>query len=95
MLNTAEGMSWLTEPFDPISLKALEASSGMLERIDNKYVVNEEVLKQAAPELARHFDVLDIDGRRHFTYDTCYFDDPDCRSYLDHHQAREIWSSSG
>jgi VTC domain len=83
-----ENQAWLTGSFKPISLKALEANSGMLERIDNKYVVGQDVLRRAAPELAKHFDVLDIDGRRSFTYDTCYFDDADCRSYFDHHQSR-------
>jgi VTC domain len=80
--------NWLTEPFASINLKALEANSGMLERIDNKYVVEQNALQRAIPELAKHFDMLDIDGCRLFTYDTCYFDDDDCRNYFDHHQAR-------
>jgi VTC domain len=80
--------NWLTKPFAPISLKALEAKAGMLERIDNKYVVRAEVLHRAAPQLAKQFDVLEIDGCRSFTYDTCYFDDVDCRCYFDHHQSR-------
>jgi VTC domain len=79
---------WLTKPFAPISLKALEAKAGMLERIDNKYVVRADVLRRAAPQLAEHFDVLEIEGCRSFTYDTCYFDDADCRCYFDHHQSR-------
>jgi VTC domain len=46
------------------------------------------VLAAAAAELCELFDVLEIDGRRSFTYDTCYFDDPELRSYHDHHQGR-------
>jgi VTC domain len=88
MYISSEDSAWLTGSFNPISLKALEASSGMLERIDNKYVVGQDVLRRAAPELEKRFDVLDIAGRRSFTYDTCYFDDQDCRSYFDHHQSR-------
>jgi hypothetical protein len=83
-----ENHDWLTKPFAPISLKALEAKAGMLERIDNKYVVRADVLRHAAPQLAKHFDVLEIEGCRSFTYDTCYFDDADCRCYFDHHQSR-------
>ena len=60
----------------------------MLERLDNKYVVRADVLQQAVPALAERFDMLEIDGRRAFTYETCYFDDPDRRSYFDHHQGR-------
>jgi VTC domain len=88
MFISVEERQWLTAPFDPVSLKELEANSGMLERIDNKYVVDQSVLRMAVPELAKHFDILEIDGRRNFTYDTCYFDDTQSRCYYDHHQAR-------
>lgn len=79
---------WLTAPFRPIGLDALNAKAAMLERLDHKYVVRAEVLRALAGELAEHFDVLEIDGRRSFTYDTCYFDDAERRSYFDHHQGR-------
>ncbi len=79
---------WLTEHFEPISLDALNAKAAMLERLDHKYVVRASVLARAAPRLETRFDVLEIDGRRSFTYETCYFDDPQRRSYFDHHQGR-------
>jgi hypothetical protein len=79
---------WLTDRFAPVSLQALNAKAAMLERLDNKYVLQAPVLAAAAAELAGLFDVLEIDGRRSFTYETCYFDDPERRSYLDHHQGR-------
>lgn len=82
------GADALFAVFRPISLQSLDAKAAMLERLDNKYVVRGEVLRAAAADLAAHFDVLEIDGRRAFTYDTCYFDDPDRRSYHDHHQGR-------
>ncbi len=74
--------------FRPISLEALNAKAAMLERLDNKYVVQGPVLHALAAPLAEAFDVLEIDGRRSFTYETCYFDDPELRSYHDHHQGR-------
>jgi VTC domain len=89
MFISVEDRTWLTAPFSPISLQQLEENSGMLERIDNKYVVNQDVLRMAAPELAKHFDILEIDGRRSFTYETCYFDNAESRCYFDHHQARK------
>jgi hypothetical protein len=79
---------WMTAPFRPIGLDALNAKAAMLERLDNKYVVRADVLRKIVPELAEHFDVLEIDGRRAFTYETCYFDDAERRSYFDHHQGR-------
>lgn len=83
--NTDDRLEWA---FAPISLDTLNAKAAMLERLDNKYVVGAAVLRRAAPEVAMHFDVLEIDGCRTFTYETCYFDDPDRQSYFDHHQGR-------
>lgn len=60
----------------------------MLERLDQKYVIAAPALREAVSLLAPHFEVLEIDGRREFTYETCYFDDPERRSYFDHHQGR-------
>lgn len=79
---------WLVDPFRSISLEQLNAKAAMLERLDNKYVVREGVLRQAIAELAKHFDILETGGKRDFTYETCYFDDVDHRSYFDHHQGR-------
>lgn len=79
---------WLSAPFAPISLDALNAKAAMLERLDNKYVVRAAALRAIADDLAPVFDVLEIDGQRAFTYETCYFDDPELRSYFDHHQGR-------
>lgn len=88
MSATTDSRDWICRPFTPISLAALNAKAAMLERLDNKYVVREEVLRQILPQLAAHFEVLEIDGRRVFTYDTCYFDDDDRHCYFDHHQGR-------
>ncbi len=81
-------MSTFTQDFAPIGLAALNAKAAMLERLDNKYVVKGAVLRRALPQLAEVFDVLEIDGRRSFVYETCYFDDPELRSYYDHQQGR-------
>ncbi len=80
--------TWLENGFQPISLAALNGKAAMLERLDNKYVVDATVLKHAAGALAEAFDVLEIDGLRAFTYETCYFDDAGRHSYFDHHQGR-------
>lgn len=80
--------AWLEYGFQPISLAALNGKAAMLERLDNKYVVDATVLKHAAGALSEAFDMLEIDGLRAFTYETCYFDDANRRSYFDHHQGR-------
>jgi hypothetical protein len=88
-MSTAEqSVDVLIAPFAPVSLEALNAKAAMLERLDNKYVVPADVLRQAVPAFAGLFDILEIDGQRAFTYDTCYFDDDHNGCYHDHHQGR-------
>jgi hypothetical protein len=74
--------------FDPISLADLNAKAEMLTRLDNKYVVPMEVLERASLRLAKHFDILEIDGKRSFGYRTQYFDTPDLCSFRHHVQGR-------
>ena len=70
-------LRWLTGDFAPISLEELNSKAEMMSRIDNKYVVDRWALERILPALLEEFDILEIDDRRAFTYDTRYFDDPD------------------
>jgi len=79
-------LSWVLQPFEPISLQALNEKAEMLERIDNKYVLQRASLEKILPDLAAQFDILEIEQRRAFTYDTRYFDDPALSAYYEHHQ---------
>ena len=74
--------------FEPISLEALNGKAAMLERLDNKYIVPAARLLPAFEAFRDIFDVLEIDGKRTFTYATRYFDDEDQRAYRDHQQGR-------
>jgi hypothetical protein len=74
--------------FTPISLEALNGKAAMLERLDNKYILPTDRLRPALKAFSAAFDVLEIDGKRTFTYATRYYDDADRQSYYDHHQGR-------
>jgi VTC domain len=78
----------LMRRFSSISLDELNAKAEMLRRRDNKYVIEQPVMQEALEEFRDRFDVLEIGGRRSFTYDTCYFDSPDFECYRDHHRGR-------
>lgn len=52
--------------FRAIGLARLNETASMLVRRDNKYVVHQHRLAPAWPELARQFDMLEIDGKRDF-----------------------------
>lgn len=79
-------LNWLTQPFAPISLDALNAKAEMMSRIDNKYVLRADQLRALLPALASKFDILDLGNRRAFTYATRYFDDETKCAYFEHHQ---------
>ena len=79
-------IDWLTSDFSPISLDELNETAEMLSRIDNKYVVPRVALQRLVPALRHEFNILDIDQRRAFTYDTRYFDDAQRSAYFEHHQ---------
>ncbi|SFR32588.1 polyphosphate polymerase domain-containing protein [Litoreibacter janthinus] len=79
-------LDWLVSGFTPITLDQLNESAEMLSRIDNKYVVDRWSLERVLPELLTQFDILEIDNRRMFTYETRYFDDAERSAYYEHHQ---------
>ena len=79
---------YLAKQLNPISLAALNEKAAMLERLDNKYVVQAGALLEALPRFAEQFDVLEIKGEHAFEYETRYFDDCENSSYKHHHQGR-------
>lgn len=84
----AHSEAWLLSRFRPINLEDLNSGSAMLERHDNKYIVRESVLRHAVQLLTEHFDILEIEGKRTFTYETCYFDDAQRTCYFEHHRGK-------
>lgn len=74
--------------FATLGLEALNGKAAMLERLDNKYIIAASDLRPALEAFSTLFDVLEIEGKRAFTYATRYFDDTDRRAYYDHHQGR-------
>ncbi|WP_227272160.1 polyphosphate polymerase domain-containing protein [Roseobacter weihaiensis] len=74
--------------FDAISLDELNCKAAMLERLDNKYILTAEAFRPALEKFSEHFEVLEIENKRAFTYATRYYDDPEMRGYYDHHQGR-------
>ena len=72
----------------PISLDELMALAELQTRVDRKYFVPAGVFRQLIAELADELQVLDIDGRRTFGYESVYFDTPDLTTYRAHLQRR-------
>ncbi|MBP7464139.1 MAG: hypothetical protein KA793_07350, partial [Bacteroidales bacterium] len=74
----------LLQHFDPISLSEMDAVQ-LLNRIDNKYIMSAETLKQILPELAQSYFILEIDKVRNCNYTTVYYDSDKFQLYTQHH----------
>lgn len=70
------------------SLEHLNAAAGLLTRIDRKYLVPLPAAQSVVDELSATAEVLEIDGRRRFSYTSTYFDTPELLSYAQSAHAR-------
>jgi VTC domain len=73
---------------DPIGLDELLGLAELQTRVDRKYFVPADVFRRMIAELADELQVLDIDGRRGFGYESVYFDTPGLSTYRAHLQRR-------
>lgn len=71
-----------TERLTATTLEDLNASAGLLTRIDRKYLVASDTAQGVIDALAERALVLDIDGLRCFSYASTYFDTPELGSYF-------------
>ena len=78
----------IAAPFDAISLEELERRASLRNRIDTKYIVSKETLAKLFDELRESHQVLEIGGKRVFTYETTYFDSASLSSYRAHVQRK-------
>jgi hypothetical protein len=72
----------------PIGLKELMGLAELQTRVDRKYFVPAGVFRQMIAALAGQMQVLEIDGRRTFGYESIYFDTPELDTYHAHIQRR-------
>jgi hypothetical protein len=80
-----EEIETILSGFDPVSLKELSTLTFQI-RNDKKFLFHIETLPKLLNLLSAHyFRILEIEGKRIHTYHTLYFDTPDYRMYLDHH----------
>jgi hypothetical protein len=72
----------------PIALPELLRRAALQYRLDRKYLVREVLAHRLIERLSDRVEALEIDGRRRFRYESCYFDTPHLRLYHDHRQGR-------
>lgn len=72
----------------PIGLSELMAKAELQSRVDTKFIVFPAVIESLVSSLGTDVEVLEIDGRRQFAYESVYFDTDSWRTYRDHLQGR-------
>lgn len=77
----------ILEEFNPISLDEM-SSIRLMNRIDSKYLANEEQLHRLLEMAHSEYMVQSIDGIRQSEYRTLYLDDKYNTMYLNHHNGR-------
>jgi VTC domain len=71
----------------PTSLKGLDKVK-LMNRVDSKYVFPLGLLDEILTEVAPHYAVLEIEGKRLFDYVSLYFDNEAYDLYMHHHNGR-------
>ena len=66
----------------PVRLDELDKVAALLTRRDRKYILPIPAAERLVDALEGRCRVLEIDGRRHFRYESVYFDTADHISYL-------------
>lgn len=70
--------------FQPITLTELNATASFLKRIDRKFLLNSKQFSEVIAELKEEFQVLEIAGKKVFSYDNVYMDTNDYLFYNQH-----------
>lgn len=90
MTDTFVTITQTLEEFAPITLEEMEGVK-LLNRIDTKYLTDEATLgKVLADAAAAGYRALVAEGVKISPYNSIYFDTPDLRMFLDHHNRRLV-----
>jgi len=85
---TNSAAPWLFDDFRTLSLAELEQRAALLDRQEHKYLVTARCFADVLRDLRGGFDVLEIDGRTVFTYETAYYDTDGLLNYRQHAQGK-------
>lgn len=81
-------LSSIFERFLRIGLDEMNVKAELLTRRDNKYLISSTQLAEVLSVLETKCDLLEIDGRHRFQYQSVYLDTEDHRCFRDHNQNR-------
>lgn len=79
--------------FDPISLAEMDGVK-LLSRTDTKFAFREADLPKYLEALMPEYRLLEVEGQRGVSYRSLYFDTPDRKHFMDHHNGRVFRSKT-
>lgn len=74
--------------FSRIDLTELNRRAALMTRKDTKYLLTSSQVLAFLERAGGHFDVLDIEGKNAFDYNSAYFDSDSLHCFRDHNQNR-------
>jgi hypothetical protein len=80
-------LSTMLSSFIPISLEEMDHVK-LLNRIDTKYILHEDQLKEYLAAITNQYSLLVINGKLFHPYETLYYDTPDFNLYQMHHNGK-------
>jgi hypothetical protein len=75
------------DQFDQHGLDDLK-NAKLMDRVDTKFLIPMDMLDELLSGIKSHYSVLEINGKRVFTYQNTYFDTTDMEFYHHHHQGK-------
>ena len=82
-----ERFKTITDPFEATNLAEMDAVA-LMNRVDTKYAIHEDVFMEILPELQQHYKILEVEGLKYSKYESLYFDSPDFEFFSDHHKKK-------
>ncbi len=73
--------------FTPISLEEMDRVK-LQNRTDTKYIFNFDYLAVLLDDIKDKYSILEINNKRTNSYKTLYYDTPDFKSYIHHHNGK-------
>ena len=92
-MNSTHSVEELLARFDPVSLAEMDGVK-LLSRTDTKYAFREADLPKYLEALLPEYRLLEVDGARGVSYRSLYFDTPELKHFIDHHNGRVFRSKT-
>ena len=72
------------QDFSSLSLVDLNQRAALMQRSEKKYIIKEDMLLELLSSVKNEFQILEIEGKRSFSYDNIYMDTKEYLFYYQH-----------